>query len=97
MVDRVRNVERVDDQPVLREGLAFEVQAQQAPHQRVRAVAADQEARADLATARPSASFSRAWTKLAVVDEAVELDAEPHLDAGWSASFARSSCSSSGW
>ena len=97
VVDRVRHVERIDDQPVLGEGAALEVQAERAPHQRVRAVGADQVARAHLAL--------RAVGVLQPgVDEVGRRRRSPRARrraaprrSGCCASFARSSCSSSGW
>ena len=80
VVDRVGHVQRIDDQPVLRKGAAFELEAEQAAHQRVRTVRADQIARAHLQR-RAVAAFEARLHLTAVVDEALQRDAEAHLDA----------------
>ena len=81
VVDRVRHVHRVDDQPVLREGAALELEAEQAAHERVRAVGADQEARPRLPLAALGV-LQPGVDEVAVVDKPLERDAEAHVDAG---------------
>ena len=76
----VGHVECVDDEPVLLEAAAFELESEQAAHDRARAVGPDEVARANLGLAAVGVRQLRR-DLAAIVREPGQLDAQAHLDA----------------
>ena len=96
IVDRIRHVQCIDDEPGLWERATVKVRAEHAAHQRVGAIHADQKARAHLPllSGAPPPTCPRL---AALVTKFSSVRPSRTSTVGCCTSFERSTCSSSGW